>query len=132
MADAKEHVLAPEERHEHTDARLAVPIWFGVGVAVLTGGALLGMFLVFHAFETAADARDRARALRDGPAAAETRERPPSPEEQLELLREYERGALESYGWVDREKGTVRIPIDKAMEIMAERARPNGGTGGAR
>lgn len=132
MADAKEPALAPEERHEHTDARLAVPIWFGIGVAALTGGALLGMFLLFHSFERAANARDQARLLRDGAAEAEIEERPPWPEEQLELLREHERSALEKYGWVDREKGVVRIPITKAMEIMVERAPPSGGTGGAR
>ncbi len=32
--------------------------------------------------------------------------------------------ALSSWGWVDREKGIVRIPIERAMEIVAEEDRP--------
>lgn len=28
---------------------------------------------------------------------------------------------LETYGWVDRRKGTVRIPIERAMKLLVER-----------
>ena len=31
---------------------------------------------------------------------------------------------LENYSWVDRSKGTVRIPIERAMELIAERGLP--------
>jgi hypothetical protein len=31
---------------------------------------------------------------------------------------------LENYSYVDREKGTVRIPIERAMELIAERGLP--------
>lgn len=31
---------------------------------------------------------------------------------------------LSSYDWVDQEKGIVRIPIDKAMDLLAERGLP--------
>jgi hypothetical protein len=31
---------------------------------------------------------------------------------------------LENYSWVDRSKGTVRIPIERAMELIAERGFP--------
>jgi hypothetical protein len=31
---------------------------------------------------------------------------------------------LSSYGWVDREAGIVRIPIDRAMDLLAERGLP--------
>ncbi len=31
---------------------------------------------------------------------------------------------LKSYGWIDRDKGVVRIPIDRAIEILAERGLP--------
>jgi hypothetical protein len=31
---------------------------------------------------------------------------------------------LENYSWVDRGKGTVRIPIERAMELIAERGLP--------
>jgi hypothetical protein len=35
-----------------------------------------------------------------------------------------ERDRLSSYGWVDREAGIVRIPIDRAMDLLAERGLP--------
>lgn len=31
---------------------------------------------------------------------------------------------LNSYGWVDRNNGIVRIPIDRAMELIAQRGLP--------
>jgi hypothetical protein len=33
------------------------------------------------------------------------------------------RAQLDGYGWVDREQGIVRIPVEKAMEILAGEAR---------
>lgn len=131
MGDANPSKLAPEERHERTDARLAVAIWFGIGVAVLIVAALVGMFAVFGSFEQRSEERDKQRTISRGAPEPGQQDRPPWPGEQLELLRQYEQDALESYGWVDQEKGRARIPVDKAMEIIVERSR-QGGTGGAR
>jgi hypothetical protein len=39
---------------------------------------------------------------------------------------------LASYDWVDQKNGVVRIPIDKAMDLLAQRGlpvRPEGGAG---
>ncbi len=38
---------------------------------------------------------------------------------------------MHSYGWVDQPAGVVRIPIDRAMELLAQRGlptRPQAGT----
>jgi heme O synthase-like polyprenyltransferase len=35
-------------------------------------------------------------------------------------LRQMEQERLTTYGWVDRAKGEVRIPIDQAMKLMIE------------
>ena len=32
-----------------------------------------------------------------------------------------DRERLNSYAWIDRETGTVRIPIERAMDLVAER-----------
>ncbi len=32
---------------------------------------------------------------------------------------------LNSYGWVDPDKGTVRIPIDQAIDIVAQKGLPS-------
>jgi hypothetical protein len=44
----------------------------------------------------------------------------------LHNLRESEKARLTSYGWVDRKAGTVRIPIERAMDLVAERGVPHG------
>lgn len=40
----------------------------------------------------------------------------------MAAFRAQERARLGSYGWVDREKGIARIPIDRAMEIFVARS----------
>ena len=43
---------------------------------------------------------------------------------QLNGIRIKEEKALYSYGWVDEKTGTVRIPIERAMELIVERGLP--------
>ncbi len=38
----------------------------------------------------------------------------------LSELRAADQRELSSYGWIDQKEGTVRIPIDKAMELVAK------------
>jgi hypothetical protein len=46
------------------------------------------------------------------------------PANELQDLRANENKVLESYGWVDKKTGTVRVPIDRAMQIVAQRGLP--------
>ena len=52
----------------------------------------------------------------------------PSPEvnsgQALKQLRATEDAILTSYGWVDRQKGIVRIPIDRAIDLVLQRGLP--------
>jgi hypothetical protein len=43
---------------------------------------------------------------------------------QLDEVRRAEEEKLNSYGWVDQKAGTVRIPIERAMDLVAERGLP--------
>ena len=43
---------------------------------------------------------------------------------QLDKIRIDEEEALSSYDWVDQKAGTVRIPIDRAMDLIAQRGLP--------
>lgn len=69
---------------------------------------------------------EREALLKPVPSALEQRERPtlpPSPRLEvlprgnLQKMREQENEILNSYGWVDRKAGIVRIPIDRAMDV---------------
>lgn len=43
---------------------------------------------------------------------------------ELNDIRLHEEDTLSTYGWVDQKAGTVRIPIDRAMGILAQRGLP--------
>ena len=55
---------------------------------------------------------------------------PPLPQLQVhpvEDLRQYradQEKSLDTYGWVDRTRGTVHIPIQRAMDLLLERGLP--------
>jgi hypothetical protein len=55
---------------------------------------------------------------------------PPAPRLQVNPARDIvehrraEDRVLSSYGWIDAEKGIARIPIDRAMALVAERGIP--------
>lgn len=77
-----------------------------------------------------AKARQRDRlAERLGASASVDSSRPyfPYPREQtngevdLQALRAREDAELNSYGWIDKTAGVIRIPIDRAMDLMVQR-----------
>jgi hypothetical protein len=43
---------------------------------------------------------------------------------QLDGIRTEEADILSTYGWVDQKAGIVRIPIDRAMDLIAQRGLP--------
>ena len=47
-----------------------------------------------------------------------------APIPDLRRFREDEDKVLHSYGWVDQPKGVVRIPIDRAIDVLAQRGLP--------
>ena len=57
--------------------------------------------------------------------------RPPDPQLQpdpvgdLHMLRQHEDQILQGYAWVDEKAGKVRIPVARAMQLLAQRGLPN-------
>jgi len=45
-------------------------------------------------------------------------------QQDLAAFRAREDAELHSYGWIDKDAGVVRIPIERAMELIAERGLP--------
>lgn len=48
------------------------------------------------------------------------------PSDDLKALRRQEEQVLDHYAWVDRGAGIARIPIERAIDILAERGSPPG------
>jgi len=44
-----------------------------------------------------------------------------SPLSDLEKLESAQRARIERYGWIDQSKGILRVPIQRAMEIVASK-----------
>jgi len=42
----------------------------------------------------------------------------------LKAFREHEHEILTTYGWADKSAGVVRIPIDRAKDLLIERGLP--------
>jgi hypothetical protein len=47
-----------------------------------------------------------------------------NPMPDLRAFRAQEDAALAGYGWVDKGRGVVRIPVEEAMKLIAERGLP--------
>ena len=50
---------------------------------------------------------------------------PEPPRVELQQLKEDEDAILNNYGWIDPNKGTVRIPIDQAIDMVAKKGLPS-------
>ncbi|MFA6956347.1 MAG: hypothetical protein WC538_10785 [Thermoanaerobaculia bacterium] len=46
----------------------------------------------------------------------------PDPVRDMSEMRTAQLGKLNSYGWIDRDKGIVHVPIEKAMALAIERS----------
>jgi hypothetical protein len=106
--------------HEHTDADVGALAKFGIGLAALTAVVFVLMLLMLGFL------RERKTAAQAPPhPLAEREQTPPQPRLQivpeldLEKLRAREDSLLNSYGWMVKEAGVVRIPIDSAMALLA-------------
>ena len=113
--------------HETGDINFRGVIGFGLAlivVAIVVHGVIWGVFAFF-------DAREARHVEPEYPlAAAQAAKTPPEPRLQthprqdLRDLRDQEDQVLGSYGWVDKNAGTVRIPIDEAIRLTLERGLP--------
>lgn len=113
--------------YEHSDARLKPLLWFAAGLALLVAAAMWGMWVMDSGFERSRAAESTAHPLlegSEGPGGSEASGAPAlqaDPALELAEVRRKEQSLLDSYGWVDPENGVVRIPIERAMALLAER-----------
>lgn len=134
----------PETHHEHSDVPIRPLLWF-IAIFVVFGfvthGIIWFMYKGFASMET--KRQEEAQTMVQRPASERVPQAPllqPFPRQDekgtvlppnrntpvtdLDDMREAEHLALQSYGWVDKEKGIVRIPIDVAKTLVAQRGLP--------
>lgn len=137
MADTKHHAgPAPVEGDGVSYSGI---VWF---VVILTATTIFCQLLVWGVFEWM-DSRARNRdvtlpavvaapvepAIVDGRIEGDTSRPGPAilvdEPATLGMFRETEELELTTYGWVDRNAGVVRIPIERAKELILERGLPS-------
>jgi hypothetical protein len=143
MNEDLKHMHA-EEGYERQD--LSAQSVFAFLISLVVGGVIV-YFIVWGLYHFM-DARQRARQPQLSPLVkqVETDTRIVSPDEikkfaaprlerneriEIKDFRLKEEQTLNSYGWVDEKAGVVRIPIGRAMELIAQRGlstTPKAGT----
>ena len=101
-------------------------------VAMLVGILVLLTMVAMQGLLGIYGRREAADSPKPSPLADYAPTMPPAPRLQtnpwgdIADLRAAEAETLGSYGWVDRDRGVVRIPIERAIELLAERTTPGG------
>lgn len=118
----------PEIGHETRDVSFRPVLIGGALIIAMVLTSVVGTVWLYDALA----GREAARSAPANPLAADLSKLPPEPRlqamaaEDLRSLRGAEQEVLDGYGWRDREAGVARIPIDRAMDLLAagKSARP--------
>jgi hypothetical protein len=117
----------PENRFEHRDVSFVALTKFAIGLIITTIfciGLVLGMFQYLLHREGGVPAS------RIESPAQDARQLPPeprlevTPNSDLLEMRAAEDQVLTHYAWLDQDNGIVRLPIDRAMELIEQRGLP--------
>jgi hypothetical protein len=122
--ETERHPQAPEEFDRDLDLRAI--IWTGVGVAGMTIVSAILMMLMMRIFGRV-DAKSGATLPVPAKAVAEAPPEPrlqPSSRADMEAMRAAEELDLQHASWVDPRQGTVRLPIDLAIDVIAAQGLP--------
>jgi len=110
--------------YELRDANTGAVLGFLAFLALVLAATLLGTWLVFRFFDY------ESREPNPGSAFGSVRQVPAGPLLQVnprqDLLKTYaeEQALLENYSWEDRKNGTVRLPIDRAIDLLLKKGVP--------
>jgi hypothetical protein len=128
MAENEHDLEQPPVGHETSDVDTWAIGKFAIALVLVSVAAMAMLMGLFHYF-----------IVREGPMPpkaysslekAEVKQ-PPAPQlettpvEQLSQERAAEDQKLNSYGWVDKQHGIVRIPIDQAIDLLAKKGLPS-------
>jgi hypothetical protein len=115
----------PARAHEDSDVRATPVAIFLVSLVFLVLGAFLVVAWLFSWFETQEAARYRPMVgVAVEPELPPEPRLQPSPVRDLMEMRATEEETLRNYGWVNRQGGIVRVPVDRAMQLVLERGLP--------
>ncbi len=114
--------------HEKSDINVRAVTRFGVGLGIsaIASLALMGFVFTFFVRKEAASSPPAPQMHKLDPM-----KEPPEPRLQtrpapdLKAIRADEDALLNRYNWIDAQKGLVRIPVSRAMELVAKEGLPH-------
>jgi len=118
----------PDVGHETTDANPKVLAYAFVFLSVLLIVTFVGMWGLFVFFDWRAEKTDPGRGKANQWGNVDYRPPEPrlqtSPGADMQQMLQRENQLMQSYGWVNKASGLVRIPVDRAMDIVAQKGLP--------
>lgn len=121
---------ASQPGYETRDVSVRGIVWFAGGLVVsclVIAVLVIGLFRVLERRHPSLDSASR---IAHKPhMIAPPPQLQVAPTADYEKFRAREEEELTTYGWVDKEAGVVRIPIERAMDLIAQRGLPTRGDG---
>jgi len=132
MADTVEHSNHPVVGHDHTEANVRIIIETVIGLVISVVIVCLIVWGVYNLFKMQTNKTGtRVSGMAAPPFLPPAPHLEVHPYEELRGLRAHEDDVLNHYRWVDKSKGIVHIPIDKAMdEVVSQLPQRPSGQGG--
>lgn len=137
MADIKKHVVPGDDEYEHRDMGPGVLVGFMIALVVMVVVANIVVKVAYKLMDHYEMTHQKAGSPLVPSSTGDMHEveadaakRFPTPrletDEDTEIygfmLKQEQ--ALSTYGWVDQSAGTLHIPIDRAMDLIAQRGLP--------
>jgi hypothetical protein len=114
----------PGPGYEVQDANPRAVLWFLAGLFIVICLTMFATWLMFRRFSVSEVAPPSASSfadVREVPAGPQLQ---PDPRTNLLETRSKQQQELDSYSWEDRKAGIVRIPIERAMDLLLQKGLP--------
>jgi hypothetical protein len=126
MDEQRHHIDPSHNSYEHRDVNLRSILIFGFGLAFLVLIVYLVLAGMFGYLKRQQEASDPSASIFvKGPSLPPEPRLQVRPVHDLHQMKSDENRILSSFGWIDRKAGTIRIPIQHAMELLAQRGLPS-------
>src|ERR1700739_1376134 len=117
--------IARSGGYEKSDASPRGLVYFALTIGAILAATCLSLIWLFKHYEQTENPGSFVAAPFSG-----TRPLPqppriqPNPAVDMQSYLQSQQNLLNSYGWIDRPNGIVRLPVDRAMELLLERGLP--------
>jgi hypothetical protein len=127
--DKQPHAHESEVAFERKDVNVFQISAFGVGLLLAVIVSVFAMWAMFDFFYHREDEKNAGSAnalmLNERPKLPPEPRLQAEPKMELKDMKADEDTILNSYGWLDPNKGIVRIPIDLAIDMVAKKGLPS-------